>query len=169
MVFTRGLTEGCSRSGTKGRWLPVVVPCVLLAWATAAPGDSPWPDGLREAVQSHLQVLQVSQYRIRDSGLEDPVGVEPMVAFDRTGHRCHEEPGQAYRVYRLPTSFRKDQDGSIRVVSGFDLFHRQAGSVAEVFTMSWQKGSDGALEVRFEMLDGRWEVVGSREILEGAP
>ena len=168
-MFTRGLTEGCSRSGANGRLLLIVVPCVLLACAGAALGASPWPEGLLEAVQSHLQVLQVSQYRIRDSGLENPVGVEPMVVFDRTSHRCHEEPGQAYRVYRLPTSFRKDKDGSIRVVSGFDLFHRQAGSVAEVFTRSWQKGSDGALEVRLEMLDGGWEVVGSREILEGPP
>lgn len=125
-----------------------------------------WPEGLREAVHSYFQALQVTDYRTRDSTLEDPLGIQPMTSFDRAGHKCHEVPGQVFRVYRIPTSYREDRDGTFLLRSRFDLFYRQAESIAGVFSKPWQPGSGGAIQVRFEQIDGEWEAVEKRELLE---
>jgi hypothetical protein len=126
----------------------------------------PWPDGLKEAVYSYFQTLQVTEYRTRDSTLEEPLGVQPMTSFDRTSHKCHEIPGQVYRVYKIPSSYSQDQDGTFLVRSRFELFYRQADSIAEVLSTSWGQGSDGAIQVRFEKVEGNWEAVETKELLE---
>jgi len=138
----------------------------LLAVAGPLSAAGPWPEGLREAVNSYFQTLQVTDYRTRDSTLEEPLGIQPMTEFDRAGHKCHEVPGQVYRIYKIPNYFSEDTDGSFRVRSKFDLFYRQADSVAEIFSNPWEQGSDGAIQVRFEQVDGTWEVVEKRELLE---
>ena len=138
----------------------------LLAVAGPLSAAGPWPEGLREAVNSYFQTLQVTDYRTRDSTLEEPLGIQPMTEFDRAGHKCHEVPGQVYRVYKIPSSYNQDQDDTFLVRSRFKLFYRQADSIAEVFSTSWGQGSDGAIQVRFKQVDGTWEVVESRELLD---
>ena len=139
---------------------------ILLASTGSAMAAEPWPEGLREAVHSYFQTLQVTDYRTRDSTLEQPLGVQPMTEFDRAGHKCHEVPGQVYRIYKIPNYFSEDTDGSFLVRSRFDLFFRQAESIAQIFSEPWEQGSDGAFQVRFEKLDGKWESVEKRELLE---
>ena len=143
--------------------LTVLSPIALNDTAMAA---EPWPEGLREAVHSYFQTLQVTDYRTRDSTLEEPLGVQPMTEFDRAGHKCHEVPGQVYRIYKIPNYFTEDTDGSFLVRSRFDLFFRQAESIAQIFSEPWEQGSDGAFQVRFEKVDGKWESVEKRELLE---
>ncbi len=126
----------------------------------------PWPEGLREAVHLYFQTIQVTNYRTLDSTLASPLGIQPMAAFDRVSHKCHEEPGQVYRIYKVPSYFTEDADGSFLVRSKFDLFYRQAGSVAEIFSQPWEEGSDGAIQVRFEQVNGNWEAVEKRGLLE---
>lgn len=138
----------------------------LFAVNDPAMAAGPWPDGLREAVNSYFQTLQVTDYRTRDSTLESPLGVQPMAAFDRASHKCHEEPGQVNRIYKIPNYFSEGEDGSFLVRSKFELFYRQAGSVAEIFLQPWEKGSDGAIKVRFERVDENWEAVEKRELLD---
>lgn len=125
-----------------------------------------WPEGLGEAVNSHFQALQVTEYLIRDSTLEDPRGIQPMTSFDRASHKCHEVPGQVYRVYKVPTSYTEDKDGAFIFRSRFELFYRQADSITGIFSSSWKQGSDGAIQVRFDRVDGKWEAVETREILD---
>jgi hypothetical protein len=117
-------------------------------------------------MNAHFQTLQVTEYRTRDSTLEEPLGIQPMTSFDRASHKCHEVPGQVYRVYKIPSSYSKDKVDTIVVRSRFELFYRQADSIAEIFSASWGQGSDGAIQVRFEKVDGNWEAVESRELLE---
>jgi hypothetical protein len=138
----------------------------LLTGAGPLSASGPWPEGLREAVNSYFQTLQVTDYRTRDSTLEEPLGVQPMTEFDRAGHKCHEVPGQVYRIYKIPNYFSEDTDGSFLVRSKFYLFYRQADSVAEIFSKPWEQGSNGAIQVRFEQVGGKWEAVDKREILE---
>jgi hypothetical protein len=137
-----------------------------LATNNLAMANEPWPEGLREAVNSYFQALQVTAYRTRDSTLEDPLGIQPMTEFDRASHKCHEVPGQVYRIYKVPGYFSKDAGGAFLVRSRFDLFYRQAGSIAEVFSQPWEQGSDGAIQVQFEHVNGDWEAVEKRELLE---
>ncbi|MDF1525392.1 MAG: hypothetical protein RRA15_03975 [bacterium] len=132
----------------------------------AAREAQPWPEGLRESVNSYFQTLQVTEYRTRDSTLAEPPGVQPMTEFDRAGHKCHEVPGQVYRIYKIPNYFTEDTDGSFLVRSRFDLFFRQAESITQIFSEPWEQGSGGAFQVRFEKVDGKWESVEKRELLE---
>ena len=132
----------------------------------AAMAVEPWPEGLREAVHSYFQALQITDSRTRDLTLEDPLGLQPMIAFDRTGHKCHEVPGQVFRVYKIPATYREDQDGTFVLRSRFDLFYRQGDNIADVFSTPWERGSDGAIRVYFKKVDGEWDVVEKREILE---
>jgi hypothetical protein len=137
----------------------------MFAITSPAAAAEPWPEGLREALTSHIQAIQVIEYRTRDSTLEDPLGIQPMTSFDRAGHKCHEVPGQVYRIYKIPNYFR-EREGSYVVRSKFQLYYRQADSIAEIFSLPWGQGSDGAIQVRFQQVDGNWEVVESREILD---
>jgi hypothetical protein len=108
----------------------------------------------------------VTDYRTRDSTLDDPIGIQPMSEFDRASHKCHEVPGQVYRIYKVPSYFSEDTNGSFLVRSRFALFFRQAEGIAQVFSQPWEEGSDGALQVRFQKLEGNWEAVEKRELLE---
>jgi hypothetical protein len=137
----------------------------ILASFSPAPAAGPWPEGLREAVHSYFQTLQVTEYRTRDSSLEEPLGIQPMTEFDRVSHKCHEVPGQVYRIYKVPNYFSED-NGSYMVRSKFQLFYRQAEDIAAIFAQTWGQGSDGAIQVRFELVDEAWEVVEKRELLE---
>ena len=137
-----------------------------LAITDTAIAAEPWPEGLREAVNSYFQTLQVTDYRTRDSTLEAPIGIRPMSEFDRTSHKCHEVPGQVYRIYKVPNYFSEGTDGAFLVRSRFELYYRQAASVVEIFSQPWEEGSDGAIQVRFEQVEGSWEAVGKRELLE---
>ena len=150
----------------KGGFAASLAAIVLIVTIGPASAAEPWPEGLREAVHSYFQTLQVTDYRTRDSTLEEPLGVQPMTEFDRAGHKCHEVPGQVYRIYKIPNYFTEDTDGSFLVRSRFDLFFRQAESIAEIFSEPWEQGSDGAFQVRFEKVDGKWESVEKRELLE---
>ena len=164
------LYKRLSGIGTKILTYSVFAVC-LTAFALFHAADpllaaEPWPEGFKEAVYSYFQTLQVTEYRTRDSTLEEPLGVQPMTSFDRASHKCHEIPGQVYRVYKIPSSYSQDQDDTFLVRSRFKLFYRQADSIAEVFSTSWGQGSDGAIQVRFKQVDGTWEVVESRELLD---
>ncbi len=164
------LYKRLSGIGTKILTYSVFAVC-LAAFALFHAADpllaaEPWPEGLKEAVYSYFQTHQVTEYRTRDSTLEEPLGVQPMTSFDRASHKCHEIPGQVYRVYKIPSSYSKDQDDTFVVRSRFKLFYRQADSIAEVFSLPWGQGSDGAIQVRFEHVDGNWEVVEKRELLD---
>ena len=138
----------------------------LLLVIGPASASERWPEGLREAVNSHFQGLQVTEYLIRDSILEDPRGIQPMTSFDRASHKCHEVPGQVYRVYKIPTFYTEDEDGTLVFRSRFELFYRQADSIAEIFDQTWEQGSDGAIQVQFEQVEGNWEEVETRELLD---
>lgn len=138
---------------------------ILSAFPGSAMAAQPWPDGLREAVHSYFQTLQVTEYRTRDSSLAEPLGIQPMTEFDRASHKCHEVPGQVYRIYKIPNYFSREEE-SYMVRSKFQLFYRQAGEIAEIFSQPWAEGSDGVIRVRFEMADGKWEAVEKRELLE---
>ena len=89
-----------------------------------------------------------------------------MTSFDRASHKCHEVPGQVYRVYKVPNYFSEDADGSYLLRVKFDLFYRQGEDIAGIFSMPWEQGSGGAVQVRFKQVDDKWEVVESREVLE---
>jgi hypothetical protein len=151
---------------TSVAFMACLIALLPFAVKDAAMAAEPWPEGLREAVHSYFQTLQVTDYRTRDSTLEEPLGVQPMTEFDRAGHKCHEVPGQVYRIYKIPNYFTEDTDGSFLVRSRFDLFFRQAESIAEIFSEPWEQGSDGAFQIRFEKVDGKWESVEKRELLE---
>jgi len=149
----------------KGMFAALVAVIVLIITIGPASAARPWPEGLREAVHSYFQTLQVTEYRTRDSSLEEPLGIQPMTEFDRAGHKCHEVPGQVYRIYKVPNYFSED-NGSYMVRSKFQLFYRQAEDIAAIFAQTWGQGSDGAIQVRFKMVDGNWEAVEKRELLE---
>ena len=108
----------------------------------------------------------MTEYRTRDSTLADPLGIQPMTSFDRASHKCHEVPGQVYREFKVPSSYRKDEDGTVVLRSRYDLFYRQAEDLPGIFSLPWEQGSDGAIQVRFEQIDGQWEAVEKREVLE---
>jgi len=149
----------------KGMFAASVAVIVLIITIGPVSAARPWPEGLREAVHSYFQTLQVTEYRTRDSSLEEPLGIQPMTEFDRAGHKCHEVPGQVYRIYKVPNYFSED-NGSYMVRSKFQLFYRQAEDIAAIFAQTWGQGSDGAIQVRFELVDETWEVVEKRELLE---
>jgi hypothetical protein len=155
--------------GTKDLKSGMLAVCLTVITLFAGAGQllaaEPWPDGLREAVHSYFQTLQVTEYRTRDSSLEEPLGIQPMTEFDRASHKCHEVPGQVYRIYKVPNYFSED-NGSYMVRSKFQLFYRQAEDIAAIFAQTWGQGSDGAIKVRFKLVDGKWEAVEKREVLE---
>jgi len=163
------LLKGQSGTGTKVLACSVFTVCLAVIFLILAAqpllAAGPWPEGLREAVNSYFQALQVTDYRTRDSTLEEPLGIQPMTEFDRAGHKCHEVPGQVYRIYKVPNFFSEDE-GSYAVRSKFQLFYRQAEDVVGVFSQPWEQGSDGAIRVRFEKVDGNWEMTEKRELLE---
>lgn len=165
-MLIRRLLEIAARALTGGVIVVCLATITLFAAADPLLAAEPWPEGLREAVHSYFQTLQVSDYRTRDSTLEEPLGVQPMTEFDRAGHKCHEVPGQVYRIYKIPNYFSEDTDGSFLVRSRFDLFFRQAESIVQIFSQPWEKGSDGAFQVRFKQVDGNWESVEKRELLD---
>jgi len=150
---------------TKGALSAALTAIILLSGAGPATAVQPWPDGLREAVHSYFQTLQVTEYRTRDSSLEEPLGIQPMTEFDRASHKCHEVPGQVYRTYKVPNYFSED-NGSYLVRSRFELFYRQAEDIPGIFSLPWGQGSGGTIQVRFEKVDGKWEAVEKREVLE---
>ena len=158
--------EIAARTLTKTVVAVCLITVTLLAAADPLLAAEPWPEGLREAVHSYFQTLQITDYRTRDSTLAEPLGIQPMTEFDRAGHKCHEVPGQVYRIYKIPGYFSEDTDGSFLVRSRFDLFFRQAESIAQIFSEPWEQGSDGAIQVRFKKVDGSWESVEKRELLE---
>ena len=149
----------------KGMFAASVAVIVLIITIGPVSAARPWPEGLREAVHSYFQTLQVTEYRTRDSSLEEPLGIQPMTEFDRAGHKCHEVPGQVYRIYKVPNYFSED-NGSYMVRSKFQLFYRQAEDIAAIFAQTWGQGSDGVIRVRFEEVNGDWEAVEKRELLE---
>ena len=149
----------------KGAFAASLASIVLIISVGQTAAAGPWPDGLREAVHSYFQTLQVTEYRTRDSTLEKPLGVQPMTEFDRAGHKCHEVPGQVYRTYKVPNYFSEDE-GTYMVRSKFQLFYRQAEDITGIFAQPWVQGSDGAIRVRFEHVNGKWEAVEKREVLE---
>ena len=157
-------------TGLARRVFPATAVMILVSAVTAvSPGTSSaagnWPEGLKEAVNSYFQALQVTEYRTRDSTLDEPLGIQPMTSFDRASHKCHEVPGQVYRIYKVPNYFR-EEPGAYYVRSKFRLFYRQAEEIAEIFARPWEQGSDGVIRVRFEQVDGMWEAVEKREVLE---
>ena len=149
----------------KGMFAASVAVIFLIITIEPASAAGPWPEGLREAVHSYFQTLQVTEYRTRDSSLEEPLGIQPMTEFDRASHKCHEVPGQVYRIYKVPNYFSED-NGSYMVRSKFQLFYRQAEDIAAIFAQPWGQGSDGAIRVRFEQVGEEWEAVEKREVLE---
>ena len=165
-MFVRELEIARRKLLTSIAFMACLVALSPFAVHDAAIAAEPWPEGLREAVHSYFQTLQVTDYRTRDSTLEEPLGVQPMTEFDRASHKCHEVPGQVYRIYKVPGYFSENMDGSFLVRSRFDLFYRQAESIVQIFSQPWEEGSDGAIQVRFEHVDGTWEVVEKRELLE---
>ena len=149
----------------KGALAASLAAIALIVTIGPAAAAGPWPEGLREAVHSYFQTLQVTEYRTRDSSLEEPLGVQPMTEFDRAGHKCHEVPGQVYRIFKVPNYF-SEEEGSYVVRSKFQLFYRQAEDIAAIFSQPWGQGSDGAIRVRFELGEGKWGAVEKREVLE---
>jgi len=165
-MFFKNLKRISMKLPTHLTFAACLVAFSLIAFNDMAMAAKPWPEGLREAVHSYFQTLQVTDYRTRDSTLENPIGIQPMTEFDRASHKCHEVPGQVYRIYKVPNYFSEGTDGSFLVRSRFDLFYRQAAGVVEIFSQPWEQGSDGAIQVRFERVDGEWEAVEKRELLE---
>ena len=156
-LFAKILTGNLLAASLAAFWLIIA--------AEPSTAAQPWPEGLREAVHSYFQTLQVSEYRTRDSTLEEPLGIQPMTSFDRAGHKCHEVPGQAYRTFKVPNYFSEEK-GVYVVRSKFELFYRQAEDIPGIFSQPWGQGSGGAIQVLFEKLDGNWEAVEKREVLE---
>ncbi len=165
-MFLKKLTSIGTKFLTYSMFAVCLAVFSLLTGAEPSLAAEPWPEGLRETVHSYFQTLQVTDYRTRDSTLAEPLGVQPMSEFDRASHKCHEVPGQVYRIYKVPSYFSEDTDGSFLVRSRFDLFFRQAESIAQIFSQPWEEGSDGAIQVRFKQVDGNWEMIEKRELLE---
>jgi hypothetical protein len=125
------------------------------------------PPGVRGAVEAYRQALQAEQHRIRDSGAEEPRGVEETVQFDVPSHACHRGPGQAYREFGAPAC-EPGSPGQASVVRyPFALFFRKALTLEALYAKDWEEGSDGAFEVVFEKEGDRWVPVSRREVLPG--
>jgi hypothetical protein len=138
----------------------------LLSAPSGARAAGSLPEGLKNAAREFIAGLQVVDYGTRDSRIDNPTGIIPMATFDRETHSCHEAPGQSYRIFKDHIGFRKGPDGLYIGKVGYNVFYRQADTIAEVYQQEWKEGSDGILELTLQKLGGKWTVIQDREVIK---
>jgi hypothetical protein len=143
----------------------------LVLLALALPGfameavAAPCPPELSAAVEDHRKMLATSQALVRASTPENPLGLELTQAFDISTHDCHRMPGQVYREYG-EGACELDAGGKSAVIRyPYITFFRKAASQEALFALPWTEGTDGILQVVFELSNKGWVPAGTREML----